>query len=481
MICKNCNKEIADGSKFCEFCGSPQDAPQQPQQQPQQSQPQAQPANGQYQQPQQQAGQFQQPQYGAVPNQFNAPKKPMDPMVKKFIIGIVALVAVVAGIFFGYKKFHREKVNIEKYVKIKCEGYDGNGNASYDFDYKAFAKDLVKALGLSSSKDLDELLDKDEKKYDDLSECLSDMYANMKFDKDSNLSNGDEIVLSIEYDNDLIDKYGIKFTGSEVKYKVKGLDKIKEVDPFEDVEVTFSGVSPNVSATVKNNSTEEALQYVYFNVDKSYDLKEGDEITVSIDADDDTYAQNYGVKFTQKEKTFKVENVDKYISSTDDIDETFLSEMCKQTEDVINSYLAEHNDDFAPKEAIKYEGYYFLNSKNENTYDYHNKMYVVYSATIHNKKNDGKKKKDPDYDEKAFADTKVYFPVALTNLMKYADGSSYVDYTYVDKYALKGETELTAGWSYVKGYTSIELMKNALIDSELATYEYTGVGAFAGQ
>ena len=478
MICKNCKKEIADGSKFCEFCGSPQDAPQQAQ--PQQSQPQQQPANGQYQQQQPQAGQYQQPQYGAAPTQFNAaPKQPMDPMVKKFIIGIVALVAIVAGIFFGYKKFHREKVNIEKYVKIKCEGYDGNGTASYDFDYKNFAKDLLKALGLSSSKDLEELTEKD--KYEKLGECIADMYKSMEFDKDKKLSNGDEIVLSFEYDNDLIDKYGIKFTGSEVKYKVKGLDKVKEVDPFEDVEVTFSGVSPNVSATVKNNSTEESLQYVYYSVDKSYDLKEGDEITVSIDADDENTAQNYGVVFTQKEKKFKVENVDKYISSTDDIDETFLSEMCKQTEDVINAYLAEKNDDFAPTEAIKYEGYYFLNLKNENAYDYHNKMYIVYSATIHNKKNDGKKKKDPDYDENAFADTKVYFPVYLTNLMKYADGSSFVDYTYVDKYAIKGETDLNAGWNYVKGYTSIDLMKNALIDSELASYEYTGVGAFAGQ
>jgi len=49
MKCVNCNSEVADGTKFCPYCGSPMVSQQQPYQ-------------GQYQQPHQ--GQYQQPYQG---------------------------------------------------------------------------------------------------------------------------------------------------------------------------------------------------------------------------------------------------------------------------------------------------------------------------------------------------------------------------------------------------------------------------------
>lgn len=482
MICKNCNKEIADGSKFCEFCGSPQDA-----QPAQQSVNQGNAQQGTYgaTQPQQNANSFNQGQ----PQQFNqqqfggggqfAPRQPMDPKVKKFIAAIVALVVVIGGIFFGYKKIHKEKVDITKYIKIECEGYDGRGTASYKLDDEKFAKDILKAMG-KSEKDMDKLLEKDEKKYDDLAKCISEM--KIKFDDDKKLSNGDEIKLTIEYDNDLISKYGIKFTGSEMKYKVKDLKKVKEIDPFADVTVEFTGTSPKCYASVKNNSSEEALQYVYYKIDNNSNLKEGDEITVSIDSySEEAYVERYGVVFKSTEKKFKVENVDKYIMSTDEIDEAFLGDMQKQVEDVINAYLAGETSGIKAMDKINYEGYYLLTNKNDESYDYPNKIYIIYSAIIHNKENDGKKKKDSDYDKDAFKDTKVYFPVELNTLTKYADGTSYVDYTYLDKYDIKGSTDLRYNYNYVKGYTNLDLLKNELVNAELATYEYAGTGAFAGK
>lgn len=487
MICKNCNKEIADGSRFCEFCGAPQDVAQPTSQtadqpvnqtgvasaQPQQNANNFNQTQGQFNQAQ---GQFNQTQFGGG-GQFQQ-RQPMDPKVKRVIIAIVALIAAIGGFFYGYKKIHKEKIDITKYIKIQCEGYDGNGRATYDLDSDKFGKAILKGMG-KSEKDMDKLLSKDEDKYEDLEKCIKDM--DIDFDKDEDLSNGDEIKLKIKYNNDLISKYGIKFTGSEIKYKVKDLDEIKEIDPFENVTVTFSGTSPNCSATVKNDSKEDVLQYVYFKLDKSYGLQEGDEVTVSIDENEDYYIKQYGVKFTSTSKKFKVENVDKYVTSSDEIDAAFLGEMQKQVEDVINSYFAKNSEYIGVNGALNYEGYYLLTAKNNDTWDYHNKIYIIYSATVHNKANDGKKRKDDDYDKDAFKDTKVYFPVLLTNMMKYADGSLYVDYSYVNEYSLDGSTDLNFGWSSVKGYTDLSLLKNSLVDGELATYEYTGTGTFAGQ
>lgn len=484
MICKNCNKEIADGSRFCEFCGAPQDTAQ-PANQP------AQPVNQANAQPSQgtfgaqgnqggfagnQQGQFAQQQFGGG-GQF-APRQPMDPKVKKFIAAIVALVVIIGGAIFGYNKIHKEKVDVTKYVKISCEGYDGKGKATYDLDSEKFGKAILKAMG-KSEKDMDKILEKDEDKYEDLVKCISEM--KFEFDEDDKLKNGDEIKLSIEYDNDLVSKYGIKFTGSEKKYKVKDLKKIKEIDPFKDVTVEFSGTSPSCYASIKNNSSEEALQYIYFSADKTNNLKEGDEITVSFEYNEDDFVERYGVVFTSTEKKFKVENVDKYIMKNEEIDDTLLGQLKGQTEDVINSYLAEESSGILAKDGIQYEGYYLLTNKSEDTYDYHNKIYVIYSATIHNKVNDGKKKKDDDYKKDAFADTKVYFPVLFTNMMIYADGTPYVDLANVDKYSLKGYTDLMYDYRQVKGYTDVKMLKNELVDGDLASFEYTGVGTFAAQ
>ena len=225
MICRNCKKTIDDDSLFCKYCGKSQDA----------SQVQENEVDLREDKDEQQNKLIEQ-KFEAGDN---TSRKTINPLIMKIVIGLIVLCALVIEIKPMYRKFHKNKIDLEKYVKVKYEGYDGYGVASYEFDEKGFSEEVKNSLGITSTKDLKEIIKDNSKRYKSLENCISSMKKDMRFDKDSKLANGDEVVFTINFNNDLIDKYGIKFTGGKLKYKVEGLGEIKEVDPFKFIRVIF--------------------------------------------------------------------------------------------------------------------------------------------------------------------------------------------------------------------------------------------------
>ena len=461
MFCSNCGKKIEDGSLFCEFCGSPQETAA---------------ANNTA-----NAG------AGGSFNVGNAVGG-ISPKAKKIIIGAVAGVAVIAAAVFGgkaaYNKFHKEKINLEDYVVMyygtevpydddyydedaaKEKQFDGKGSVVVTFNTKKLEKAIKKAADIKGKKSLEELADKKDE-YEDLYEVYEELVKPETFD---NLKNGDEVTYEFEYDNDAISKYGIKFEGDSKVYKIDGLAEVKEIDPFADVEVTFDGTAPSAYASYTNNSTEDALEYVYFTFDHNYDLAIGDQVTLKIDDyDEEYYVTNYGVIFSKTENTYTCEGVDSYVSSTSEVGDELLAELKEKAGDKIDDYFDDYKDEIKLEGTLAYEGYYL--SKYKEDYG-NNHIYVVYSGTVHNKANDGKKKKDDDYDKDAFKDTKVYFVVRFSDAINYADG----EFTYYDYYDMIGSSDLSFGWwSTVNGFTSVEDMTDYIEDYDGSYYEMVGV------
>lgn len=121
-----------------------------------------------------------------------------------------------------------------------------------------------------------------------------------------------------------------------------------------------------------------------------------------------------------------------------------------------------------------YYGYY---------YDDCNVFIAVYSATVHDNRKDGYKVEGDD-DSEPFDDTKVYFPVLISNIIKYWDGTVFFDY---DGMQIMGYTDLgyyikeQSGPMYdnIEGYKSSKAMKNELIDGEHEYFEYIATGTLA--
>ncbi len=474
MICPNCKETINDGSKFCEHCGANL-ADYTPAEEIKNEAPAAEEKTNENSAEKATAEETKQENTfaqgtgaaGTAQTTGAAPATEKKPLNKNLIIIIAAAVVVIAIVLVALS-MHKNTIDLQDYTTVEFSGYEGYGTAYVDFDYDKFIEDVADEANIKT--DLDDVSDLSE-----LSDLLSDtkytslmeMYYALSYEADvtSGLKNGDTVTVTFSFDNDAAGELGLKFKGDDMEVEVSGLSEIKEVNPFDDITVEFSGTSPDASATVVNNSSDEVIaNYIYFSLDKYYDIAKGDTVTVTVDSYDEEYfVEQYGYKLTETSKEFVCEDVDYYITDTADIDEDVLDQMKGQTEDVIEAYFANESD-YLKSSDLTYVGYYFLTVKDTTSWNYQNIIYVIYSTTV---------KSLEDSDDK-FEKTTVYMPVKFTEIVKYSDGTSYVDLTST---SIEGSTDLEySWWSTVKGYESISSMENELVSAQKGDYTTTIVG-----
>ena len=442
-----------------QFQGQPQQG--QFQGQPQQGQFQGRPQQGQFQgQPQQ--GQFQgrpqQGQFQGQPQQARPPKKPfkMTKQLWALLIAVIAVV-VVAIVALVVVKNQKKKVNINDYISVEYNGYETAGTAYVDFDETGFSEAVIKAQGkkLKNVKSLDDL------DWSDLTDLMGssnwDLIDSITFDvkPDSDLSNGDVVTVTASWNEDYEKKAGVKILSKEQEFTVEGLEEVKEVDPFEDIEVTFSGTPPYVYPDWTNNSEDDYLRYLWFNFEDYDSLDVGDTVTLTVDESEENALAN-GYKFTQTSKEYIVSGVDSYVTSAADISADNLDSMKNEATDVLDAYFA-NNNSYIGNSGFSYEGSYYLVAKNSDSWGDTNVLYLVFSTTVTSAEN-------------AFEPTVVYFPVKYTNIMALSDGSQSFN-TYGD---IEGYTDLEYddGWYNVDGYTDGAQMFNDLVVTQKVDYTY---------
>ena len=429
--------------------------------QPQQGQFQGRPQQGQFQgQPQQ--GQFQgrpqQGQFQGQPQQARPPKKPfkMTKQLWALLIAVIAVV-VVAIVALVVVKNQKKKVNINDYISVEYNGYETAGTAYVDFDETGFSEAVIKAQGkkLKNVKSLDDL------DWSDLTDLMGssnwDLIDSITFDvkPDSDLSNGDVVTVTASWNEDYEKKAGVKILSKEQEFTVEGLEEVKEVDPFEDIEVTFSGTPPYVYPDWTNNSEDDYLRYLWFNFEDYDSLDVGDTVTLTVDESEENALAN-GYKFTQTSKEYIVSGVDSYVTSAADISADNLDSMKNEATDVLDAYFA-NNNSYIGNSGFSYEGSYYLVAKNSDSWGDTNVLYLVFSTTVTSAEN-------------AFEPTVVYFPVKYTNIMALSDGSQSFN-TYGD---IEGYTDLEYddGWYNVDGYTDGAQMFNDLVVTQKVDYTY---------
>jgi hypothetical protein len=423
MICPKCNQETDNNGRFCEHCGAQI----------------VQPAAG---------------QQTPVMQQPSKQKKPLD----KRIIAAAAAVVVVLILVIVLVKTHKTTIDLQDYTTVTFDGYDNYGDANLEFDYDRLMEDFADASGFDDVSDIDSLSDI-------ASETDASDYAAMinlfdklsyELDKTDGLKNGDTVTVSYTFDNDTAKQFGVKFKGDALEFTVAGLEEIREVDPFENLSVEFSGTSPNARVTCQNNSTEEGLSSLNFQAEPSSGLTIGDKVTVTIQYDEDSFIQQYGCILKETTKEYTCENVDSYLTKASDLDSDVLEQMKKQTKDSIKAYFAEHSQ-YVGMSGLKYAGYYFLTIKNSNGWSDYNRIYIIYSAKVKSK-------------SKSFKTSTVYLPIKFSNIIKYAAGNEYVD---LNSTSIQGsDTGLSFGWwSSVPGYKDVAKLKNDLVTSQNGTYD----------
>ena len=308
-FCPNCGQQNQDDARFCVSCGSKMEVTQAPEAEPVKTESTAAVNHVE--------------RAGSEKPQMNIP-----PAVGKAGIGIVALIVLLV-VIFKVAGCGKTKVDLNDYLSISVAGTDTVGTASYSFDSNGLFMKLAETIGVKDEDAADPYyllnsLTSGSKKWKKLSDLYSMMDSTFQgsLDKTTDLSNGDKIVFEWNNNKDQMEQiekdFKVSFSCKEMKKDVEGLAKIQEFDPFEDVEVKFSGYAPNGTAEIQNNSEYNyETPYLDFELDKRDGLSNGDKVTVSVAntaGDEDTFRENcirdWGVAPSAVTKEYTVEGLD---------------------------------------------------------------------------------------------------------------------------------------------------------------------------
>ena len=340
--------------------------------------------------------------------------------IGKIVIPILLIALLAAGGSVYAIKRERE-VNLNRYIEVAFSGYDGYGTAEVSFQYDKFRKDhkdlilnrsqmddsLAKALDDTENGSLKNgdtltlkgiltpgLVDRSQEgrvthiieapDYSVTVESLSetkeiDPFENVKVEysgydgygtidveksekstaegdgsqdwftyscpNTGSLQNGDTVTVSVKLNgygdaDDFTRQNGYTLSQTEKEYTVSGLTATTKIDPFENLEVQYDGISPALKVSVNEGLlTEPVKGNVTFSVENTGTLKVGDTFKIQAKAGSQLAKKGYALDPTEKEYTVEASEVDKYLEATDDADLTPLND---QLDDFVEASLSQY-------------------------------------------------------------------------------------------------------------------------------------------
>ena len=379
-----------------------------------------QPGNASYQQGQDYQG-------GANPAAGSAAKK-FSGKALGIIIAAVAALIVIICVAVNAKK----TINLDEFVTITAEGYDGFGDAYIYVDWDAIYEKYNGKISYTSQ-------GKSELGF--FEDLVSPVYAlgdyvSVSLDKSYDLSNGDVLTYTWNVNEEYAQyiKCNLKFTDGT--YTVGGLETTQTFDAFSGLTVNFEGTSPNGYVEFEYNG--DKLSSGDFYCEDAAGLKNGDEIVVSLYQQEASYyVNNYGMIPESLNKTYTVSGLDEYVEDFSDISEDAVSELKSESEDIITAYAAQNFNDENSLKDLEYAGYVINTAKTpEDAYTY-NMLFIIYKGDVTNS-------------EGEFSKTTVYYPVAFTNVVSseggdvdYETGGEIYGYSYIGgtSYSTTGYTD----------------------------------------
>lgn len=289
--------------------------------------------------------------------------------MRKRTIIVTVLITLTVLLLTGCGK---KKIDVTEDLLVNFDGYNGYGTATLENEY-GWEAEALEAAGVKS-------IDT----FSDLGDALMIESAVLyEIQPKENLSNGDEVTVSTVINDEVAEKYKIKFVYNEKKFIVEGLPEIEQVDLFDNIDVSFQGIAPNVTAYLDNANTDSYVRMSY-KMDKNNNLNIGDVITVTADYNKEDLLEAGYIALSDT-KEFVVEGVAQYVSELSQIPSDILEKMKKQTEDAMKSHVAKTWAEEESLKGMEYLGSYLLTLKDgiqwNNNY---NMLYLVYKIDVEN-------------------------------------------------------------------------------------------------
>lgn len=143
---------------------------------------------------------------------------------------------------------------------------------------------------------------------------------------EDNLTNGDTVTITAEYDEEEVKRQGYKPIQREKTIIVKDLEEGIHLDLFADLEVTFEEAEPNGFANIENKSQDAFIKELDYEADKIWELSNGDTITVTVLLNQET-ARREKYVIRELSKQYTVSGLPAYVTSPTQLSTDFLSEI----------------------------------------------------------------------------------------------------------------------------------------------------------
>lgn len=458
-ICKNCNAQIPADSRFCPECSAKQDVDNTSK------------AYG----------------YAGVQATRSLTNEELEKIKKRNKVIAIAVGAALAlcGVIGIISAFIKPSINLNDYLEVSFDGYDTVGKAKILFNTEKFENDYEKALlrkrpkgNVSIRLSESDMFDLDDDGVGDdfkISESFLTTYVGGEADKQTGLSNGDVVTFKWNCDDAAaLEDYGYKLKHEDKEYTVEGLKEAEKFNPFEGLEVKFSGVAPSGVAYLEGKAASEEAQHFSYNLDNERGLSNGDKVVLSLTTyygeDPIEYSINeFGKIPSPIEQEYTVTGLSKYVAGMDDITDEFLQGLNEQAE---KEYRGQSWYDDEELKSFDYIGCYLLTTKDtENEYRTNNILYTVYKVQINNTfSNSGE-----TYNEI----NTVYWCLTYENVMIAEDGTCTVkqEKGHQPYHEVKFDSGIncnffyTRSWSY-SGYESIDELFNEEIKKKENDYDH---------
>lgn len=518
MYCTNCGQEIPDKSKFCPKCGNPTMVA------PSQTPPAAAPSPAPDGAAQAAADPHMATQAATEPGKNdNARQNSKKGGAGRIILPIliVAVIGLIAFVAFRMMGASKETINLSEYVVISYEGYDTFGTASYELDTVRFDEDYndrlkVTAASLeksvknskAASKELEALIEysggyeayAELIESEDVSTWMLSSYGG-ELSTTEDLSNGDTVTYSWDIPEDSIAEleavFGCNITAEDITVTVSGLAEIETFDPFDGVDLQFTGIAPDGEAVLESIGQDDLCGELSYTVEPQNGLSNGDTVTVTVSRSYEDWetdmARNYGKQPSQTTKEYTVSGLCYYATSLSELSDEFLATLQEQADAIRQSEIDESaasDAEYIKTETQKgysftashetlqreYLGCYFLAAKDGTDTRLQNRIYLVYKVKSHS---------HAAQDDTTFNNTQVhYMYYGFNNILITEDGDYQVDYTdyctaKTDGYSTgKVDTGLRAhGFlsfgNYTEsydGFDDLNLMYNQLVTIQIDKY-----------
>ena len=208
-----------------------------------------------------------------------------------------------------------------------------------------------------------------------------EMSIKWELDKQEALSNGDKVKLTITYNEDSAKEQKIKIKGDTTKeFEVSGLKEPITLDAFDPeifdtdtgVKISYEGISPMASIVIENGCGDgQAQRFVEYVPDKTYEISNGDTITITASLTEQAIKEGYVLKEEQTQIT--VEGLESYVLNLSELNEgdrnnveTKLNDLFKDTTSDWISFLVEDQDiSLSPDSGCSYGDIKFLNEESK--------------------------------------------------------------------------------------------------------------------